>query len=68
MKRFLLFIWKRRLKQRYLSYCKIVQEYNCGSHLAHYISHSANNSRLSVNEAIRKVKALDPSAPIKEIE
>jgi len=63
-----LWYWRRQLKKRYLAMRTIADNYSCGHNLLLHVSLSYNEAIVDVNEAIRRVKELDPACTLKEIE
>ena len=67
-KRLAIAFWKRRLKKRYLAYRKLLDNFSCGASLAEVISLQVYDAKKEVNEAIRRLVALDPECKLKEME
>jgi len=62
-----LLLAKRDLKNAYLRYRNIADEFSCGSKLAEHISLRLVEAKEEVNKAIRRVNELDPNARLGEL-
>ena len=61
-------IWKRKLRLRYLNYVCIKDTLSCGNALANVVSATYRECKEEVNVAICKLKELDPTCTLEEIE
>jgi hypothetical protein len=59
--------WRRQLRKRYTEWAFIRDQYDCGYHLARYMSSRLAIAEERFNEAIRMCRSLDPSCKLKEI-
>jgi hypothetical protein len=60
MKRLKIKFWRATLKRRYLAYIDYQSSFSCGNTLAEHISPSLCSMKQFVNEAIKKLRELDP--------
>lgn len=56
------------MRKRYVQWAHIRDEYDCGYHLARYMSSRLALAEDKLNEAIRMCRQLDPLCTLKEIE
>jgi hypothetical protein len=59
--------WRGQLRSRYAEWAAIYDQYDCGYHLARYMSSRLSRAEDRVNEAIRMCRSLDPSFTMEEI-
>ena len=60
-------IWKAKLRSRWNHYNALRDRYSCGATLAEFISNDVWRARESVNEAIKKLRNIDPACTLKPL-
>lgn len=59
-----LMVYRRQLKTAYLRYKAIADGYSCGFNLAEHLSSRLRKARSQVNDAIDRIKSVDPTVKL----